>query len=300
MSEDLDLSGLNFGWIHDPVAVAEVVSESQVGEVGAVGLSPWDGKKTINLGLYMDKLHGQGKWTLNQGTCGSCVAFGAAMAADILIAIDVVENGNTDPGLADPMTIYGGSRVQIGKGRIAGQGSVGAWAAKWLKDYGVIPQMKYPSCDLSHYDSRTCCSFFGSRGCPEELIPIAKQHPVTDFAQAKTRQDVGDAIANGHPVTVASNQGFTKTRNDRGVSHPSGVWGHQMCIIGVREDAALIINSWGDDWNSGPLVDDQPPGSFWAEWDVVVKRMLAAGDSWALAGVKGWSGNRLNLLGLKW
>lgn len=300
MSDSINLDGLDFstGWIHDPVAVTEIMEANSIGPVGSVGLKAWDGKSTINLGKYLDKVHGANRWILNQGTCGSCVAFGAALACDILMAVDAVEAGADLPGRTDPMTIYGGSRIQIGKGRIAGQGSVGAWAAQWLKQYGVLIQKKYPEVDLSEYSAATCCGQYGRRGCPESLFQEARQHPVTDYAQAKTRQDVGDAISNGHPVTVASNQGFSKMRNSRGVAQAQGTWGHQMCIIGVREDAALIANSWGADWNGGPLVDGQADGTFWAEWDVVVRRMLSAGDSWVLAGLSGWAPRKLNFLGL--
>lgn len=302
MSDELNLEGLNFatGWVDLPDEVTQVITADGVKPVGAVGLKSWDGKAVVNLGRYMDKVHGTGKWTLNQGQCGSCVAFGATIASDILIAVGIVEHGDDKPGRVDPMTIYGGSRVQIGRGQIGGQGSVGAWAAKWLRDYGALIQKKYGGVDLTTYSPSECCSTYGRRGCPEALFAEARKHPVKEFSQAKTRQDVGDSIANGYPVTVASNQGFSKVRDQTGKSHAQGSWGHQMCIIGVREDAALVINSWGDDWNSGPLVDDQPPGSFWADWDIVVNRMLSAGDSFSLSGINGWESKGLNFLGLNW
>ena len=42
--------------------------------------------------------------------------------------------------MLSPEVIYGGSRVEIGGGRIRGDGSIGAWAARWVRDYGVVPR----------------------------------------------------------------------------------------------------------------------------------------------------------------
>ena len=72
-----------------------------------------------------------------------------------------------------------------------------------------------------------------------------------------------------------------------------------MAIIGIRETDALVINSWGNDWISGPLVDDQPPGSFWADWRTI-ESMLNAGDSFVLSGINGWESKSLNFLRLNW
>ena len=298
----IEFDGLNYetGWRNDPAAVAATIAQDRIVSMSqAAPLKQWDGKTTINLGRYMDKVHGRGTWTLNQGSCGSCVAFGAAISIDTLLAIDHVENGATYPGRTDPMTIYGGSRVQIGGGKVWGQGSVGAWAAKWLKDYGVLLQKKYPGTDLTTYNANVCCSKFGRGGCPPALFPEARLHPIKAYAQAKTKADVANGIANGYPVTVASEQGFTSTRDSRGCAKPSGSWPHQMAIIGIRETDALVINSWGNDWISGPLVDDQPPGSFWADWRTI-ESMLNAGDSFVLSGINGWESKSLNFLRLNW
>ena len=185
----IEFDGLNYetGWRNDPAAVAATIAQDRIVSMSqAAPLKQWDGKTTINLGRYMDKVHGRGTWTLNQGSCGSCVAFGAAISIDTLLAIDHVENGATYPGRTDPMTIYGGSRVQIGGGKVWGQGSVGAWAAKWLKDYGVLLQKKYPGTDLTTYNASVCCSKFGRGGCPPALFPEARLHPIKAYAQAKT------------------------------------------------------------------------------------------------------------------
>src|SRR5437763_1529398 len=64
--------------------------------------------------------------------------------------------------------IYGGSRVEVGGGRLRGDGSVGAWAAKFVHDYGVVPRGVHGRYDLSRYDERRCREY-GARGVPGDL-----------------------------------------------------------------------------------------------------------------------------------
>ena len=76
-----------------------------------------------------------------------------------------------------PEVIYGGSRVEIGGGRIRGDGSIGAWAARWVRDYGVVPRGLHGSHDLRLYDENRCRDY-GRRGVPDDLEALAKEHPV--------------------------------------------------------------------------------------------------------------------------
>ena len=300
MGDELDFSGLNFqGWVNDPAWVQEIIAADSVKPVGEY-LAPNGGRvERTDLTLYLKKLYGD-KWYLMQGSCGSCVAFGAALAVDILTAIQVVDNGaERPPGRTDPTTIYWGSRVEIGGGRIMGQGSVGAWAAKWLKDYGVIPQGSYPGIDLTTYDAAVCCGRQSRQGVPDSLEPIARQHPVKSYAQVRSFEEMARAIENGYPVTVASNQGFTKHRDEQGFASPSGSWAHQMCIVGVRHDrpGALLANSWGPYYSGGPA--DLSPAVKWVD-SRTIERMLSQGDSFALSDLAGWKPKGLNYARLNW
>lgn len=303
MSEELDATLLNFGmgWIDDPIAVDAIISENHVLQVSEL-IAPtdvFDRRIITDLTTYLKQAYGE-KWYLNQGSCGSCVAFGAALACDLLVAIEMIEHSMEKPtGRTDPMSIYWGSRVEIGGNRLWGQGSVGAWAAQWLKDYGVLIQANYPGCDLSTYSAAVCCGSNANRGVPNELEAIARQHPVRDYAQCKTFEELTRAIESGYPVTIASNQGFTRTRDAKGFARPSGRWGHQMVCVGVRHDipGALIANSWGAYFNGGP--DDLSPACFWAD-DATVGRMLKMGDSFALSNLQGWPRKRLSASSLNW
>ena len=280
---DLEYDGLNFGtgWIPDPLAVERVMKADGIKSLAEV-IGSRGGERPIkaDLTVYLKKVHGE-QWYLNQGTCGSCVAFGAAIACDTLAAIDIVDHAMEKPlGRTDPMSIYWGSRVEVGGNKLWGQGSVGAWAAKYLKDYGVIPQAKYPEIDLSVYSSAVCCGGHARTGVPDGLESVASIERLTSS-------------------TATSNQGFSKARDAEGFARPQGSWGHQMCILGVRHDrpGALIANSWGAYYTGGPA--DMSPATKWVDANTV-SHMLRAGDSFALSNLAGWDRKGLSYARLNW
>ena len=299
---DLEYDGLNFGtgWINAPEAVQEVIKADGIKSL-AEAIGPQGSERPIktDLSVYLKKVHGD-QWYLHQGSCGSCVAFGAALACDVLAAIQIVDHAMEKPeGRTDPMTVYWGSRVEVGGNRLWGQGSVGAWAAKYLKDYGVLPQAKYPAIDLSRYDASICCGHNARAGVPDSLEPIARHHPVKAYAQVNTFEELAAAVENGYPVTVASDQGFSKARDAQGFARPSGSWSHQMCVVGVRHDrpGALIANSWGAYYTGGPA--DMSPATKWVD-AATVSHMLRAGDSFALSDLAGWDRKGLLFGKLNW
>ena len=155
-----DALNFGFGWVEDLAEVQRISFENGIKTFSEVApacmqASPTDGP--VCLTRYMDKVWGVSEWVYNQGSCGSCVAAGAGLAAEILIAMDTIDNGAENPGRLDCMSIYWGSRVEIGGGPRWGQGSVGVWAAQWLQKYGVLPAKKYSSVDLSTYSASLCC-----------------------------------------------------------------------------------------------------------------------------------------------
>jgi len=192
--------------------------------------------------------------------------------------------------------IYGGSRVEIGGGKIRGDGSVGAWAARFVSKYGVIARGKYGKYDLQSYDEARCREY-GSRGVPDDLEPVAKQHPVQSVSNVRSWDECKAAIRNGYPVAVCSNQGFTMHRDADGFCRASGTWAHCMAIVGVRggsRPGAFLLNSWGPNAHTGPRGPGDPsPAGFWAEAPVV-DRMLKQGDSWAFSHAVGFPARKLN------
>ena len=55
-----------------------------------------------------------------------------------------------------------------------------------------------------------------------------------------------------------------------------------------KRPGTLCQNSWGPNWISGPKRHNQPDGSFWIDADVLEKRILSQGDSWAYSNFVGY------------
>lgn len=237
----------------------------------------------VDLTPALEKVWGP-KWYLNQGECGSCVAHGAALACDLLMATEIVNGRARKPsGRTDPMTIYWGSRNEIGGGKLFGEGSIGVWAAKYLQTYGALEQRKYEAFDLTRYSPSVCCGSNAYKGVPDALEPVAKKFPVRKYAQVKSFEEAVAALAAGYPVTIASSQGFLMTLDENGFGTPHGTWNHQQLIVGyglTPEPYLDIANSWAACYRGGP------PGWNPAVMRVrkaVVNPMLREGDSWALS-----------------
>lgn len=286
------------GWIPRPDAVAEVsaglnfkhFSDTPAGKATA------DQDTDAFLWQAFVKTNKVLPEARNQSSIGSCVSFGTTAAVDTLIAISCTLGTSGEYHDTVQEAVYGGSRVQIGGGRLgSGDGSVGAWAAKWVKEYGVIARGKVGAYDLSTY-SVARCRQWGNSGCPKDLLEVARQHPVKAISQVGSAESARKALLSGYPIAVSSNQGFTSTRDANGFARASGNWGHCMAVIGYRSDKKgfFVWNSWGADWIKGPKgAGDPPEGGFWADWNTI-DGMCRQGDTWAFSDVSGFGKRRLN------
>ena len=231
----------------------------------------------------------------------NCVSQGAAYAVDAVKAVDIVVNKDFELWVAETATedIYAGSRVQIGRGQIGrDDGSIGAWAARYVNEYGAVARGKYGNVDLRTYDGQKAKRWgMPSVGVPESLIPKARMHSIETVSQVNTYEECRDLIANGYAVTIASNQGFSNRRDSEGFARPEGSWAHQMSILAVddayRRPGVLVQNSWGV-WNAGPKRHNQPDGSFWVDARDIERLVLSQGDSWAFSGYSGFKPQQLN------
>lgn len=233
---------------------------------------------------------------------GDCVSFGAANAVDFTYATEIVLKQEREIWVAETSTedIYGGSRIQIGNGRLGnGQGSLGIWAARYVSEIGTLIRLQYEKDDLSHYDVNRATRW-GSPGVgvPSYLLEIARQHKIRTTSMVRTYEEARDAIANGYAVTVASNRGFNKVRDKDGFLTPMGNWGHQMCFMGVNDSGSrpglLCMNSWPMGWVSGPRSEGQPEGSFWIDADVAERDMLSNEDSFVYSDRDGFPAKDLD------
>lgn len=235
---------------------------------------------------------------------GDCVSWGWKHGVDIHLAVMWKVGDSAEWREAATESIYGGSRVEA-QGRSSGgwgDGSYGAAAAKWVRDWGVTFRKPYNDFgfDLTTYSADRAKQWgnYGNGGSGDagKFDAEAKRHPVRNVALVKTFDEAAAAIASGYPVPVCSGQGFASTRDANGFARAAGSWAHCMCFIGVRfdPDGLLCLNSWGPDWIDGPKwpVDaqggsDMPDGSFWVARSTA-ENMLRGADSFAVSGYEGF------------
>lgn len=287
-----------FGWVNDPAAVREATAGlpfPTFADTEAFRAEP-DAPEDVYLWDACRKATGNLLPPRDQGQVGCCVSFGTASAIEHLICVQIASGNREEYKDLAQEVIYGGSRVEIGGGRIQGDGSVGAWAAQFVTKYGVVARGKYDGYDLSKYDERRCRQF-GDGGVPSPLEAAAKEHPVKAVTNVRTWAECRSAVRNGYPVAVCSDQGFRMQRDAAGFCAPQGSWAHCMAIVGVqggKRPGAFILNSWGPSAHTGPLGAGNPsPAGFWAD-AAVVDRMLREGDSWAFSGFNGFPSRKLD------
>jgi hypothetical protein len=281
------------GWIHNPAEVERALSgmsrpyfAAAAPHLGGSGAGQttllYKAFKDVNGGQYID---------YPAQEIGDCVSHGFGHGIDLLEAVQIAIDHTSDAFKQTATeAIYGMARVDIGGQRGSYQdGAVGAWAAQAVTTLGTLSRDV-----VGPYDGRRAKQW-GASGVPAELEAQAGTHKVQTTSLVTTYSELEDALANGYPVAVCSNQGFTLERDAQGFCAPQGVWGHCMLIVGVRADqrpGACIFQSWGSSVPSGPLVLDQPPNSFWADRQVV-ERMLSMQDSWAISKFDGYPSQAL-------
>lgn len=287
-----------FGWHNDPKEVEMVLGTLDHPIFGAAAEEIQDSGagKVALLHKAVENVVGHFPNYVAQ-EIGDCVSHGFRSCVDVLRCVEIA-GGDRELWIAETATepIYGGSRVEIGGGRLRGDGSVGAWAAKWVSQYGILLRKEYGSADLSVY-SGSRAKEWGRKGCPDELEAEAKQHPVKTVSLVTTYEEARDAIANGYPVAVCSMQGFASTRDSEGFAKARGSWAHCMAFIAAddahKRPGLLCLNSWGPSWITGPTRHGQPAGSFWVDADVC-DRMLDDEDSFALSSFVGFPSRKLD------
>lgn len=289
-----------FGHVYSWQAVDAYLSETDRPCFGAAAAPLRDSGagKTIVLSDIVRKVVGQD--LIHLQTIGDCVSHGWGLAIDFVKAIQI-NQGSGEQFIAETATeaIYALDRVEVGRGQLGnGDGAVGAWAAQAVKDYGTLLRQPYGSIDLTTYSGARAREW-GKRGngLPDALEPEAKEHPIRTASLVTTYEEARDAIANGFPVPVCSNQGFSETRDADGFARASGSWSHCMCFIGIDDTATrpalLCMNSWGPDWISGPKRLNQPEGSFWVDAKIANNMLRKNPDSFAISSFVGFPAQSL-------
>jgi hypothetical protein len=225
---------------------------------------------------------------------GDCVAHAYAAGVDILAACDIFMNSENEQWIANASVemIYAGSRNEIGKGKLrGGGGSVGEWAAQYLQQYGVLHQLQYSNFDLTGY-SVSRSTKYRDKGVPDELEPVARQHPVKTYSLITSARVAFDALYAGQLIPICSNYAFSNKRDADGFCKRDKrrKWYHCMLLAGfddtTNRPGGLIINSWSA-WNSGPTRYEQPVGSFWVDAEVIDGMLNVWQDSFAISAYEG-------------
>ncbi len=288
----MDLTHLN-GWRHEPKEVNRVLATMQrplFCQAAPLLSGSGTGKTTLLYKAFKD-INGGSYIDYPAQTIGDCVSHGFGHGTDLLEAVQI-SIGHKAETFEQTATeaIYALARVDIGGERGSySDGAIGAWAAKAVSTIGTVDREV-----VGPYDGRRAKKW-GASGLPDSVKAQAGKHKVRSASLVSTFEELEDALANGYPVPVCSNQGFTLRRDQDGFCSAQGTWGHCMLIVGVRageRPGACIFQSWGPETPTGPRALDQPPNSFWADRDVVAD-MLAMQDSWALSQFDGYPGQAI-------
>ena len=193
--------------------------------------------------------------------------------------------------------IYALSRVEVGGQRGSRRdGSVGAWAAKAIQQYGTISYKRLEELGQGGaYDAKRAKNW-GASGLPDDLEPEAFKHVVGTTSLVTNFADAAHLIENGYGVAVCSDVGFENARrgsqtarDEQGFATPRGTWKHCMFFNAVRYDrpGLCLVNQWPLGAFTGPLALNQPKNSFWVD-EKYVNTMLGQRDSWTASGHRGY------------
>ncbi len=304
----------NFGYLPDPVATAEFLSELDQPRFAQAGSDCMENVKRQDTFLYRYAndahlaVYGKPFAAWDQGSAGTCVSFGWGVGSYIGQSV-AWKQGElpAPPKLVATEPIYAGSRTlaRLPPVKFAGfsDGSYGAAAARWVsgkcKDPavgGILYREVVGNHDLTRY-SIAMSREWGAYGPPRDIAIAAANNRALAVAQVTTWDELVAAITSGYCVPICSDVGFaaTKVRDKDGFLPRGGQWNHCMCCISIRfadgpgkRDGVLILNSWHLNWVTGPKwPDDQPDGSFWCS-RADIEAILRQGDSFAIGSVNGF------------
>ncbi|MBU0760627.1 MAG: hypothetical protein KJ600_03445 [Nanoarchaeota archaeon] len=152
----------------------------------------------------------------NQGSCGSCWAFAAVGATELLTNLYFNQHIDLDLSEQDVLSCSGGGSCDGGQP---------GYALDYIKSQGVVDENCFPYSASDESCVNKCAD-------PDEKMKIAAKEEFNSMVQ---------------------NEEFLKTRIIKG-SVSGGIWDwwHAMALIGYNdsqgEDIWIFKNSWGDNW----------------------------------------------------
>ncbi len=239
------MSNHQTGWIDNPQAVRDyIAARSAAGApAGVMQARPdlsghW--RRTVESGVFAVLLYQAEESLLGhylpadfqrRGTCVSRGTYRAIQTGYWDAIVDRRISGKAERIAYEP--IYGGARVNIGKGAIGGDGAVGAWAAQWVHDYGVVERGKFGNIDLTK-DSEDLAVKWGTRGVgvPNEIIEAAAAHRC-DAYNVEDANDLADVTAARYASAICSTHQQADRRDENGECAYKGPTAHCEAIVGV-------------------------------------------------------------------
>ncbi len=232
-------------------------------------------------------------WVPRQQLGADCVAVAAGTALDILTAVQISLKKSKERWITETSTdmIYSGGRNLIPESKPK-NGMRAEWVVKYLSKYGNLLRQKYGEHDLRPYTEKITKAW-DRKGVPKELLTIAKEHPLLEYAQVNSWEEFRDAVAAGYPVLFCASMGGSNSKRDNdGFMTPSKKkWYHSWCGAGIvdgKRPGALLINSHGKHYGSGPKTHGQPDGSVWIDAKHIDRHCRNFKDSYALSLYKGF------------
>lgn len=253
----------------------------------------FDAGKTVLLYRCWDEVYsGPPEYPAQQ--IGDCVGFGNAHGIDLLETVELYQLQIDAASVHRTATeaLYAMAK-EISNDLGVFDGSYGGAAAKAMVRWGLLSYADLGDLGFDTVYSGDRAKQWGMSGVPAKVKDAAVSSKLRSAALVQTVEEAGAAIQNGHPVPICTARGFTMTRDAQGRCRIQGRWGHCMCLGGYRgadsgfDPGFLVLQSWGPDQPGGPVVLNQPSWSFWAD-TADIARILAEGDSFALAGAAGF------------
>lgn len=228
-----------------------------------------------------------------QGTCGGQ---SAKSVWDMSTANTCLLMNQAFPGRSSVAGFYTGSRVEVARKPGKWQGTCGCWLAEFAAKFGAV-LLKDMQIDENYYyptsqdpDEKFAMAWTNSwDGVPVKYEQLAKRFPSGAISQPRNAREAGKLIEQGIGVITGNDLIPTGKRNRQGFGDLRQVSGHLTGYIAVRYNpfGLLYLNSWGDDWASGPVyVEDQPPGTVWLDEDQC-NAQISQGDTFGIGGTMG-------------
>src|SRR3989442_416352 len=131
------------GWVHLPREIDAVLATlpRPLFAVAAAHLLAAPIEGDVFLWDACKKVTGQHLAAHDQDGVGCCVGEGFSSAVEYLQCVEIALGNEPEQYKSiSSESVYGLSRVEVGGGRLDGDGSSGAWAAKAVQDWGVLPR----------------------------------------------------------------------------------------------------------------------------------------------------------------